>query len=67
MVKPMHGEVTKSSQTLTDLEVPQASSEKAELVWVKLPCTYMQVDLPVDSNELATIDKINKLDLQGLF
>ena len=27
----------------------------------------MQVDLPVDSNELATIDKINKLDLQGLF
>ena len=38
----------------------QASNKKAERVWVKLPCTYIQEDLPVDSNEVATIDKIKR-------
>ena len=54
----MNGEVTKSSEALEDLEVVLASNGKAERVWVKLPCTYLQEDLPVDSNEVATIDKI---------
>ena len=57
-VKTMNGEVTKSSEALEDLEVVLASNGKAERVWVKLPCTYLQEDLPVDSNEVATIDKI---------
>ena len=56
----MNGEVTKSSEALEDLEVPQASNGKAERVWVKLCCTYLQEDLPVDSNEVATIDKIKR-------
>ena len=60
MVKTMNGEVTKSSETLEDLEVAQAPYGKAERVWVKLHCTYTQEDLLVDSNEVATIDKIKK-------
>ena len=56
----MNGAVTKSSEALEDLEVAQASNGKAERVWVKLPCTYTQEDLPVDSNEVATIDKIKR-------
>ena len=59
-VKTMKGEVTKSSEALENLEVAQASTGKAEGVGVKLPCTYTQEDLPVDSNELATIDKMKK-------
>ena len=58
----MNGEVTKPSEALEDLEVAQGSNGKAEKVWVKLPCTYTQEDLPVDSNELATIDKIKRWD-----
>ena len=56
----MNGEVTKSSEALEDLEVAQASNGKAEKVWVKLPCTYLQEDLPVDINEAAIIDKIKR-------
>ena len=59
-IKTMNGEVTKSSEALEDLEVAQASNGKAERVWVKLPCTYTQEDLPVDSNEVATNDKIKR-------
>ena len=59
-VKTMNGKVTKSSEALEDLEVAQASNGKAERVWVKLPCTYTQEDLPVDSNEVATTDNIKK-------
>ena len=29
---------------------------------MKLPCTYTQEDLSVDSNEVATIDKIERWD-----
>ena len=56
----MNEEVTKSSEALEDLEVAQGSNGKAERVWVKLPCTYTQEDLPVDNNEVATIDKIKR-------
>ena len=56
----MNGKVTKSSEALEDLEVAQVSNGKAERVWVKLPCTYTQEDLPVDSNEVATTDNIKK-------
>ena len=60
-VKTMNGAVTKSSEALEDLEVAQGSNGKAERVWVKLPCPYTQEDLPVDSNEVATIDIIKRL------
>ena len=59
-VKTINGEVTKSSEAQEDLEVAQESNGKAERVWVKLPCTYRQENLPVDSNEVATIDKIKR-------
>ena len=29
---------------------------------MKLPCTYTQEDLPVDRNEVTTIDKIKRWD-----
>ena len=45
---------------MEDLEVAQTSNGKAERVWVKLPCAYIQEDQPVDSNKLATIDKIKR-------
>ena len=64
-VKTMNGEVTKSSEALEDLEVVQASNGKAEKVWVKLPCTYTQEDLPVDSNDVATINKIKRWGYLG--
>ena len=59
-VKAMNGKVTKSSEVMEVLKVAQASNGKAERVWVKLPCTYTQEDLPVDSNKVATIDKIKR-------
>ena len=59
-VKTMNGAVTKSSEALEDLEVAQGSNGKAERVWVQLPCPYTQKDLPVDSNEVATIDIIKR-------
>ena len=63
-VKTMNGEVTKSSEALENLGVAQASNGKAEGVGVKLPCTYTQEHLPVDSNELATIDKMKRCSYQ---
>ena len=59
-VKTMNAKVTKSSEALEDLEVAQASNGKAERVWMKLLCTYTREDLPVDSNAVATIDKIKR-------
>ena len=59
-VKTMNGEVLKSSKALEDLEVAQASNGKAERVWVKLPYTYTEEDLPVVINKVATIDKIKR-------
>ena len=59
-VKTMNGEVTKSSEVLDDIEVAQASDEKEEKVWIKLPSTYTQKDLPVDSREVATAEKLKK-------
>ena len=56
----MNGKVTKSSEALEDLEVAQAPNGKAEMVWVKLSCTYTPEDLPVNSNEVTTIDKIKR-------
>ena len=58
-VKTKNGEVAKSSEALDNLEVAQASNGKAERVWVKSSCTYKQ-DLVVDSNKVATIDKIKR-------
>ena len=43
------------SNIAENLEVP---IWKAEMVWVKLPCTYTQEDFTVNSNEVATVDKI---------
>ena len=60
--KTMNGEINNSSEALENLEVAQASNGKAERAWVKLPCTYTQEDLPVDRNEVATIDKIKRWD-----
>ena len=40
------------------MEVAQASNGKAERVWLKLHYTYTQEDLPVNSNKVATINKI---------
>ena len=59
-VKTKNGEVAKSSEALDNLEVAQASNGKAERVWVKSSCTYKQEDLVVDSNKVATIDKIKR-------
>ena len=52
----------KSSEALEDLEVAQASNEKAESERVKLPCTYTEEDLAMDSNALTTIDEIKRWD-----
>ena len=61
-VKTMNGEVTKSSESLEDLEVDQALNRKSERVWGKLTCPYTQEDLSVGSNEVATIDKLKSWD-----
>ena len=61
-VTTMNGEVTQSSEPLEDLEVAQALNGEAERVWVKLTCTYTQENLSVDSNKVATIDKIKRWD-----
>ena len=60
-VKTMNGEVTKSSEVLDGIEVAQASNEREEKVWVQLPRTDTQEDLPVDNREIATIEKLKKL------
>ena len=59
-VKTMNGEVTKSSEVLYDIEVAQASNGKEEKVWVKLRSTYTQKELPVDSREVATSEKLKR-------
>ena len=59
-VKTMNREVTKLSEALEDLEVAQASNGQAESVWVKLLFTYTEEDLPLDSNKVATINKIKR-------
>ena len=59
-VKTMNGEVTKSSEVLDGIEVAQASNESEEKVWVQLPSTYTQEDLPVDNREIATAEKLKK-------
>ena len=59
-VKTMNGEVTKSSEVLDDIEVAQASNGKEEKVWVKLPSTYTRKELPVDSREVATSEKLKR-------
>ena len=56
----MNGEVTKTSSVLEDLEVAQASNEKIRKIWVTLPSTYSQKELPVDNSEVATAEKLSK-------
>ena len=45
---------------LDGTEVAQASNEREEKVWVQLPSTYTQEDLPVDNREIATAKKLKK-------
>ena len=52
--------VTNSSEVLDGIEVAQASNEREEKVWVQLPRTYTQEDLPVDNREIATAKKLKK-------
>ena len=59
-VKTMIGEVTKSSEVLDGIEVAQASNESEEKVWIHLPTTYTQEDLPVDKRAIATAEKLQK-------
>ena len=59
-VKTMNGEITKASEVIEDLEVTEASNKNEEKIWLKLPRTFTQEDLPVDSNEVATADKLAK-------
>ena len=59
-VKTMNGEVTKSSEMLDGIEVPQASIESKEKVWVQLPSTYTQKDVPDDNIKIATAEKLKK-------
>ena len=56
----MNGKVTKSSEVLDDIEVTQASNEKGEKVWVKLPSKYTKEDLSVDNREIATAEMMMK-------
>ena len=60
-VKKMNGEVAKSSEVQDGIEVAQASNESKEKLWVQLPSTYTQEDLPVDNREIATAEKLKKL------
>ena len=59
-VKTMNGEVTKSSEVLDNIEDAQASNEREEKVWVQLPNTYTQEDLPVDNRGITTAEKLKK-------
>ena len=59
-VKTMNGEVTKSSKVLDGIEVPQASNEREEKVWVQLPSTYTLEDSPTDNRETATAEMLKK-------
>ena len=45
---------------LDGIEFAQASNEREEKVWVQLPSTYTQEDLPVDNREIATAKKLKK-------
>ena len=56
----MNDEVTKSSEVLDGIDTAQASNEKEEKLWVHLPSTYTQEDLPVDNREIATAQKVEK-------
>ena len=59
-VKTMNGEVTNSPKMVDGIEVAQASNGSEEKVWVQLPSTYTQEDLPVDNREIATAEKLKK-------
>ena len=59
-VKTMNGEVTKSSEVLDGIAVAQVSNQSEEKIWVQLPSTYTQEDLPVDNREIATAEKLKK-------
>ena len=61
----INGKVIKSSEVLEDLEMAQASNGKTKVVWVKLSCFYTQEGLPVESNEVAAIDKVKWWDYLG--
>jgi len=57
-VKTMNGEITKASEVIEDLEVTEASNKNEEKIWLKLPRTFTQEDLPVDSSEVAIAENI---------
>ena len=59
-VKTMNGEVRNSPKVVDGIEVAQASNGSEEKVWVQLPSTYTQEDLPVDSREIETAEKLKK-------
>ena len=59
-VKAMNDEVTESFEVLDGIEAAQASNQSEEKVWVQLPSTYTQEDLPVDNREIATAKKLKK-------
>ena len=64
-VKTMNGEVTKPSEVVDGIAVAQVSNQSKEKIWVQLPSTYTQEDLPVDNREIATAEKLNKMGISG--
>ena len=42
---------------LDGTEVTQASNKIEEEIWIQLPSTYTEEDLPVDNRDIATAEK----------
>ena len=57
-VKTLPGEETYTSLAVDRMQVSRTSGLDAE--WINIPKTYTKDDLPVDSSEIATQEKIKK-------
>ena len=57
-VKTLTGEETYTSLAVDRMQVSRTSGLDAE--WINIPKTYTKDDLPVDSSEIATQEKIKK-------
>ena len=58
-IKTLNGENTFQSHAVDGLQVC-SSNAKSKKIWLNLPTTYTQNQLPVDTNEVATLKKLEK-------
>ena len=58
-IKTLNGENTFQSHAVDGLQVC-SSNAKSKKIWLNLPTTYTQNQLPVDTNEVATPKKLEK-------